>query len=179
MYQVLGRILSTLNFGASVLTLAIMVLIGVDVFGRALFGRPLYGVPEITKLSIVCLVWLQMAYTLHVRKHLRADTLLGIMPSAGRRVVMLANGIGGVFVFSVIASYGYFELARAWSTGTFEGEDPVRLPIWPVWLILVVGAALTALEYLVQSAQAAGFGGYREEGGSDAERGEVASPEKV
>src|SRR5690606_40377074 len=117
---------STLNFSASILMLVIMIIIGVDVFGRALFSQPLHGVPEITKLSIVCLVWLQMAHTLHIRKHLRADTLVGMMPTGGRRVVMLANAICGAFVFAVIAVYGYFELARAWSAGTFEGDDPVR-----------------------------------------------------
>lgn len=165
MYASLGRLLAALNIAASFLTMGLMLLIGVDVFGRWLAGRPLQGVPEIAKLAIVCIVWLQMGYTLHIRKHLRADTLLQIMPPAGKRTVAALNALGGVFIFAVVAYAGYWELLRSWTSGIFEGEHPVRVPVWPVWLVITVGAALTAVEYAVQLAQAVGVGTYRDDAG--------------
>ncbi|MGE5145715.1 MAG: TRAP transporter small permease [Candidatus Eiseniibacteriota bacterium] len=165
MYALLGRLVSGLNVCASLLTLAIAVSIGADVLGRVLFRHPLYGIPEITKLSIVAIVWLQMAYTLHVRKHLRSDTLLGAFPSGWRRGVMLVNAGAGAFVFGVIAYYGWPALTSAWLNGVFEGEEPVRIPVWPVWAVLVGGAGLTAIEYGAQALQALGIGEYRDDAG--------------
>jgi TRAP-type C4-dicarboxylate transport system permease small subunit len=165
MYASLGRLLAALNIAASFLTLGLILLIGVDVFGRWLAGYPLQGVPEIAKLAIVCIVWLQMGYTLHIRKHLRADTLLQVMPLGGRRTVAALNALGGLFIFAVIAYAGYWELLRSWTGGIFEGEHPVRVPVWPVWLVITLGAALTAIEYAVQFSQAAGFGTYRDDSG--------------
>lgn len=163
MYALLGRLVSGLNICASALTLIIAVIIGVDVLGRVALHRPLYGVPEITKLSIVCIVWLQLAYTLHVRKHLRADTFLGALPRGWRRALLALNALCGAFVFAVIAYYGFSELSTTWTNGVFEGEEPVRIPVWPVWLILVGGAALTAVEYGMQALQAAGIGRFHDD----------------
>ena len=44
-------------------------------------------------------------------------------------------------------------MLRAWRIGAFEGERPVRVPTWPIWAIVVLGAALTALEYAGQAVQ--------------------------
>ena len=41
-----------------------MVLINSDVIGRNLFNAPILGVPEMTSLSIVGIVFLQLADTL-------------------------------------------------------------------------------------------------------------------
>jgi len=164
MYPAFGRALSALNVLAGLLTLGLMGLIGADVLGRWLLGRPIQGVPELTKLGIVAIVWAQMGYTLHVRKHLRADSLLGLMPAAGKRTVAFVNAVCGAFVFGVIVYAGYFELIRAWTNGTFEGEHPMRVPVWPVWLMLVLGAALTTAEYVIQATQAAGLGRFRDDG---------------
>ncbi|MBO0765303.1 MAG: TRAP transporter small permease [Hyphomicrobiaceae bacterium] len=164
MYRAFGHVLSALNICAGVLTLALMLLIGTDVFGRWLAGRPLQGVPELTKLGIVAIVWLQMAYTLHARKHLRADSLLNLMPRGGKRTVALLNAAFGAFIFGVIAYAGYFQLVDSWIGGTFEGEEPIRVPVWPVWLVLTAGAGLTAAEYAIQSLQAAGLGRFRDDG---------------
>ena len=154
-----GRLLSLLNFLASLLILAIMLIITTDVLGRVLFGTPLYGVPEITKLSIVCIVWLQMGYALRERQHLRSNLILGALPRLGQRTVLILNAAAGMAILGLIALYSYPELVRAWSTGAFEGEHPMRIPTWPIWLIVIIGSALTAIEYLVQLVQNATGGG--------------------
>lgn len=153
MNQLFGRLLSALNIVASLLICTIMLIITTDVVGRALFRFPLYGVPEMTKLSIICIVWLQMAYTLRQRQHLRSNLILGVLPRIGQQGVLLLNALVGVDIFTLIAYYSYPELLRAWRTGAFEGEHPVRIPVWPIWATVVIGSALTALEYVIQAVQ--------------------------
>jgi TRAP-type C4-dicarboxylate transport system permease small subunit len=154
MWALLGKLLAFLNLIAALLIVAIMFLITTDVIGRAFFAYPLYGVPEITKLSIICMVWLQMAYTLRVRQHLRSTLIVGALPIIPRRAVLLLNCVAGSILMAIIAYYAYPELVRSYRLGYFEGEHPVRVPTWPIWAIVVLGSALTAIEYVIQGYQA-------------------------
>ena len=65
------RLSSALNVLGSIWILAVMVLINVDVFGRALFNDPVAGVPEMVQLSIVGIVFLQITHTLRMRRFIR------------------------------------------------------------------------------------------------------------
>ena len=53
-----------------------MLLINSDVLGRNLFNAPVRGVTELVSLSIVGIVFLQLADTLHSGRFTRADVLL-------------------------------------------------------------------------------------------------------
>lgn len=145
-----GRLLSSLNLLASLIILGLMLIITADVVGRAFFSYPLYGIPEITKLSIICMVWLQMAHALRERHHLRSTLLLSAMPLTASRTVVALNCLVGAAMMILIAYYSFPELLRAWRTNVFEGEHPVRIPVWPIWAVVVGGSALTALEYVLQ-----------------------------
>lgn len=153
MWTQFGRLLSVLNFLAALLIVAIMLLITTDVVGRAFFSYPLYGVPELTKFSIVCMAWLQMAYTLHARQHLGSTLILSALPKLSRRAVITLNCLAGAGLMTLIAYYSFPEMVRAYKFGDFEGEYPVRVPTWPIWAIIVGGSALTALEYAGQAVQ--------------------------
>jgi len=145
------RLLSTLDLAASILVAALMVIITADVAGRAFFGHPLHGIPELTKFSVVCMVWLQMAYTLRTGKHLRSTLLLDMMGDTGRRAILFLNCAVGAILMVLIGYYSYPEMLRSWRIGAFEGEHPVRIPTWPIWAIVVGGSALTAFEYARQA----------------------------
>lgn len=146
-----GSLLAGLNTIASVWTLFLVALISCDVIGRAAFNSPIPGVPEIVRFSIVGMVWLWMAYTLRAGKHLRTTLVLGIMPPRGRNTVLALNSLVGIFLFVMVAWLGWFELAKSYDIGAFEGEYPVRIPVWPIWGILVAGAAMTAIQFAVDA----------------------------
>ena len=65
-----------------------MILMTADVFGRNLFNTPIRGVIEIVSLSIVSIVFIQLADTLRTGKFTRADAVLGALllqrPTLGR-----------------------------------------------------------------------------------------------
>ena len=65
----------------------ITVLISCDILGRVLFHSPIIGVPEIVKVSVVAIVWLQMAHNLKINGHLRSDAILNRLSRRGRSIV--------------------------------------------------------------------------------------------
>ena len=151
MDRLFSRLVSALNIVASLWVLVLVALISADVIGRGGFNSPIPGVPEIVKFSIVGMLWLQMAYTLRAGKHLRTTIGLALMPAAGQRAVLVLNALIGVVMFALIAWLGVAEMVASWEIGAFEGEHPVRIPMWPIWALLVVGACLTAIQYALDA----------------------------
>jgi TRAP-type C4-dicarboxylate transport system permease small subunit len=143
---------------ASLWIVFLVGIIAVDVIGRTAFNVPLPGVPEIVRLSLVAVFWLQVAHTLRIGGHLRTTTLLDRMGEGTRRGVLVANALCGAVLLGAIAYWGYFDAVRAWETAEFEGEEPVRVPTWPLWWALTVGAALTSLQYLILAYLGARYG---------------------
>ena len=75
MRQIHYRVMAVLNAVGTAWVAALTVLICSDILGRALFSSPIIGVPEIVKVSVVAIVWLQMAHTLKIGGHLRSDVV--------------------------------------------------------------------------------------------------------
>ncbi len=127
----------------------ITVIICADILGRLLFNYPLIGVPEIVKVSVVALVWLQMAHTLKIGGHIRSDVILDRLSPRGKAIVNVIASILGMLVFGFIVIGGWPNMLEGWRIGEFEGELPVRVPTYPVRTIMILGAALTCFEFVV------------------------------
>jgi TRAP-type C4-dicarboxylate transport system permease small subunit len=151
MSRLFDGLLSTLNVIASLWVLFLVGLISTDVIGRAFFNAPLPGVPEIVKFSIIGRVWLWMAYALRTGAQLRTNLVLGRLPRLGQRAVLVVNSVVGIGLFAMIAWLGWVEMSKSYEIGAFEGEDPVRIQVWPLWAILVAGATLTSLQYALDA----------------------------
>lgn len=151
------RTCGVLNFIGAIGIVAIMVLILLDVGGRAAFNRPLLGVPEIVKLSIVAIAWLQMAYTLRIGGHLRTTVLIDRLPPLFARAAEAIAAILGVVVFVAIAYSEWPNVVSAWRIGEFEGDAPMRIPTAPVHTVVFVGALLTAVQFLLFVLEAVGL----------------------
>ena len=82
---------------------------------------------------------------------LRTALFLGRMPRLAQRAVLIANSLTGIGLFVLITWLGWIELVKSYEIGAFEGEHPVRIPVWPVWAILVGGAALTAVQFALDA----------------------------
>ena len=143
------RLLSALNMAGAVWVLLIMALITADVVGRAFFDSPLFGVPEIVKISVVGLVWCMIPHTLKIGAHLRSTILLDRMPPGLQRGVEAFGCVLGMAMFGLIVYSGWDQMIEAWQIGEFEGEEPMRVPTYPIRSLVILGAALTALQYLV------------------------------
>ncbi|HSD44737.1 MAG TPA: TRAP transporter small permease [Burkholderiales bacterium] len=143
-----------LNAVGSAWVAAITVLVCADILGRLLFQYPLVGVPEIVKVSIVAIVWLQIPHTLKIDGHLRSDVVLRHLSGRSRAVVDLFAYVLGAIIFGLLVYSGWDTMIMAWEMGEFEGELPVRVPTYPLRSIVLFGAALTSLQFLLMAAEA-------------------------
>ena len=71
-------IISVMNSIGTAWVFVLLIIINLDIGGRALFNHPIRGVPEIVALSIVACVFLQIAHTLKVGRLTRSDILLNL-----------------------------------------------------------------------------------------------------
>ena len=148
-----GRLVDGLNAVGSVLIAAVMVLMCADVLMRNAANRPIDGVAEMVAMSIVVIVFLQLPATLRHGRMSRADLfidpLLQRRPVAGRRLRAFYSACG-VFACGLIASASWPPLARAFRNDEFVGiEGMFTFPIWPMRAVVVLGAALAAVQYLL------------------------------
>ena len=144
-------LVSGLNSLGSLWIVVLMVVIIVDIVGRTALSMPLRGVPELVKLSIVAIVFIQLGHTLRSGRMTRSDGLLRIsrtrMPRLSHAMTLLFNLVGaGLFALVFHASYPFF--VEAWSTGEYAGiQGYVSYPVWPVRLIILIGCAVAAIQY--------------------------------
>ncbi|MCX7931119.1 MAG: TRAP transporter small permease [Rhodovarius sp.] len=143
-------VITVLNGFAAVLVLGLTALICADVVGRGLFAAPLLGVPEIVKTTMPILLWLQMAYAVRMGRMMRSGVGLRLMGRGPARMVLVLNAAIGTALFAVIGYGALEEFLFTWETGAWEGGS-VRIPEWPAWLAVTVGASATALQYLRES----------------------------
>lgn len=148
-----GWLVDGMNGVGSILIFAVMILIVADVLARDLLNRPIAGVSELVGLAIVAIVFLQLASTLRHGRMSRAELFIDDFrlrhPFAGN-LIQAGFELAGVAVCAIIgyATWPIFE--RTWAGNEFIGITGVfTAPIWPVKLVIVIGAGLTLLQYLL------------------------------
>jgi TRAP-type mannitol/chloroaromatic compound transport system permease small subunit len=142
-----------LNAVGTVWIFLLMVLINADIFGREALNAPIRGVTELVSLSIVGIVFLQLAHTLWAGRLTRSDALLDHLrrthPRLGHALKALYNLVGAVlFAIILYASTPYF--LTAWRIGEYVGAvGDFTAPVWPIKLIILIGCAATAIQFLL------------------------------
>lgn len=145
--RLLHGLMALLNIIGAIWVVLIMLLVVVDVTGRAFFNAPLFGVPEIVKISVVGLVWCQMAHTLKINAHLRSTILVERLPPGARTAIEFISFVLGAITFALIVYSGWDNTLESWRIGEYEGEEPVRVPTYPIRSLVLLGAALTAVQF--------------------------------
>ena len=144
--------ISGLNAIGTLWIFAIMVAINADVFARFLFSAPISGVPLLIELSIVAIVFVQLAAALRGGRMTRSDVLIGRL--LGTRAMLghtlqAIYHLAGAVLMAGIVLYVLPIFERAWRRDTYAGlEGDVTIPIWPFKLFLVLGAGFCAVQFL-------------------------------
>jgi TRAP-type mannitol/chloroaromatic compound transport system permease small subunit len=142
-----------MNAAGSVWIIALMVLIVADVAGRDLLGRPVRGVTEMLSLSIVGIVFLQLGDTLRAGRFTRADVLLDRLRRDRPRLAHLLLGfyeLAGALFLAIILWASWEPLVESIRIGEYVGAiGDFTAPTWPIRLIIVSGAAVTATTFLL------------------------------
>ena len=133
--------------------LGLMVLINLDVFGRNLLNHPVRGVTEMVSISIVGIVFLQLADTLHAGRFTRADILLDRLK---KTTPILADAVQagfhlvGLALMGVILLASWAPLVESVRMQEYVGAvGDFQLSVWPIRLITLIGLSTTALSFLL------------------------------
>lgn len=133
----------------------LMILISVDIILRFVFNAPLSGTTEIVEISIVTILYLQLAHTLKVGRVTRSDALYGRIlrkwPPIGNILGILFH-LAGVGLMVAIILGGWPKWLQAYHGGHFVGNTGVfTFPEWPQRLVLVVGCGMLGIQFALMA----------------------------
>ena len=147
------RLTQALNALGTLWIVALMILINTDVIGRDFFNAPVRGVTELVSLSIVGIVFLQLADTLATGRMTRADVLLDRLK---RRRPALAAALQALYhlvgagLMAVILWAAWAPLVESIRIQEYVGAvGDFTAPVWPVRLIMLVGICATLATFLL------------------------------
>jgi TRAP-type mannitol/chloroaromatic compound transport system permease small subunit len=151
------RVTWALNIAGTVLILLMALAVNFDVLGRDLFNRPIPGVNEFIGLSIVAVVFLQMANTLQEGRHVSNDIFVWVIADARPRLtagIFCAFNVIGALLMVIIVIFVWPIVLENYTGGYYSGTaGVVEIPIWPFMAAVVIGAAATGLQYMLEAWQ--------------------------
>lgn len=156
--RLIGALASNLNAVGSIGIFALMCLICADVGMRYLMNTPIPGVGEIVEVSIVAIVFAQLADTVARDRLTRADTLIEALRISRPRVargIDLVAALAGIALMAILV-YGVVpEIIRDYERGYYVGTFGVfTFPAWPNKVVVVFGLILTGLVLVVVALRA-------------------------
>lgn len=144
-----------LNVAGTLLILVMAVAVNADIGGRDFFNHPIPGVNEFIGLSIVAVVFLQMSNTLLEDRHVSNDIFIRVIAETHPR---LSAGIYAVFhaigaaLMAIIVVYVWPIVVENYQGEYYAGTaGVVEIPIWPFLSTVVVGAATTSIQFLLDA----------------------------
>ncbi|ADZ70899.1 TRAP transporter small permease subunit [Polymorphum gilvum] len=135
----------------------LMAIICADVVARNLMGASLPLVSELGALTLVMIVYLQLATTVRHDRLARTELFFtGFrerLPRAGAVLACLFDLTGAVALAAIAwSTVGIIE--RDLSSGQFIGVTGVMtLPTWPFRALIILGMSVSAVQFLVMAAK--------------------------
>lgn len=128
---------------AALVLFLMTLLITVDVIGRQ-FGYPSGVAHEYSGYSLVGIVFLGLAYTLRVGKHVEIDVVIVRLPQRARRALKLATSCIGIAFIIWLLWATLQQMIRAYTLGSVS-MTLLRTPLWPIKLLIPLGLGLFAM----------------------------------
>lgn len=150
----LARAFDWLTHGLGILsgfiTLAVMVVVVLDVGGRSLFNAPIGGANEFSELLLVGMIFLGLAAAQQQRQHFAIEIATLRLPTGAQRWVRL---FGWLVSLGIVGLLAWVSGKQAW-TSWLRGESSygtIAFPIWPARMVIAFGLALLALQLAIDS----------------------------
>jgi len=146
------RLVVGMNALGSFWILLLVLLVTSDALGRTFLNYPIQGTHEMIQISVVGIVFLQLADTIRTGRLTRSDSILGILnlqwPRFGAALQCSFYLLGAVFMG--IGLWGSIPLLKeAIERGSYIGNDGIfTAPVWPVKTIIVVGLSVCLIQFL-------------------------------
>lgn len=158
MLRLLDNLNATLTRALLAAAAAIIFCLGflvcADIFGRALFSSPVKGTPEIVSMSIVIITFLLAGYAVQSGSMIYTNVFTGMFGLRGEAFGKLLSALLGILFFGLIVWGGFEPSIHAWTSGEYEGEGALRVPVWPARFAVIVGAILVVVSYVLLAVNA-------------------------
>lgn len=147
--RVANSIAIAMNAVGTLVVLALVVILNVDVIARGVFSAPIKGTYEMVQFSVVLIVFLQLADVVRVDRLTRSDGFLNVIhnrrPGVAANMRRIINAVSAIFM-GLIAYITFPEFLHMWDTQDYFGVPGLfTLPWWPVKLVITVGTALSCV----------------------------------
>ena len=119
-----------------------------DIVTRAL-NLPISGTKEIVANSVVMIVFLQIGFAVRSHSMLRADFLVAAMPKPAQKVLLILAFALGAALFFFLMKAGIKPAVRSFANWEFDGEGALRVPVWPTRWMIIFGAGLAGVNYVL------------------------------
>ena len=144
-----------MNALGSMWILFLVLLVTTDAIGRSFFAHPIAGVAELTQISIMGIVFLQLADAIRTGRLTRADSLLTLMRNRFSRAASVLEALFFLLgaLYMALGLWGSLPLlAEAWERDSYLGNEGVfTVIVWPIKAITVFGLGVCLLEFLRQA----------------------------
>jgi TRAP-type mannitol/chloroaromatic compound transport system permease small subunit len=141
-----------LNAIGSAWIFGLMCMMLADLGSRFLFNKPLSGVAEVAGLSIVGIVYLQLAATVRCGRMTRADFISDWIARKAPRFGHLLTALFqllGCATMSLLAAVSFAPFRSAWTDNETLGTTGVFLvSTWPFRGMVLLGTTMAAVCYL-------------------------------
>ena len=128
-----------------------MVAVNVDVIGRDFFNHPIAGTTEFLGLSIVAVVFLQIANTAREGRHINNDLIMAAVSRINPRVARLFYALFELVaaaLFGLIVWFVWPNFIENYQGGYFKGTTGyVEIPLWPFRAVVLIGAAAASIQH--------------------------------
>ncbi len=140
-----NEVLATIAGG---ITIAMMMLVVVDVTGRELFNSPITGGLETAQIMLAYLIFLSFTYALVVGGHVRMTL---VMDRLGRRLRLVAELLAGALGFTLFSLLTWGGWVQFWDSWVVKEYMPaaVELPFWVPKFAVPVGMFLISLQFII------------------------------
>lgn len=134
---------------ATIALVAMMLLTVADVIGRYCLNSPIIGVNELIGVSLVLAGTWGWGYCQMQKLHVRVDIILGRLPLKAQTIIKIVAYIIGFTGFSLICWRALLLAVDYFSRGRAGTTDILKIPYYPFWFALAIGAGLLALTVLI------------------------------
>lgn len=152
------RLIVGMNALGSLWILFLVLMVSADALGRSFFSHPIAGVTELIQISILGIVFLQLADAIRTGRLTRADSLLSLVSAWRPHVAFAMEGCFFVLsaLFMGLGLWGSIPLlTEAIERKSYLGNQGVfTVIVWPVKAIIVLGLTVCLIEFLRQAVRA-------------------------
>jgi TRAP-type C4-dicarboxylate transport system permease small subunit len=135
---------------AGVALMVMVLALVADVAMANLFNRPIAGTFDLVETTLVVLVFLGFPATFLRNGHIAVDVVDHMVsPAAISRLKRLPSGLSLVFLL-FLAYQMLWPAYDAWRFG--ERKQELGLPLWVVWIPMIVGVAISAVAVIASLA---------------------------